>query len=70
VIVGAHASELINEFILAMNNGLGLKKIMAAIHVYPTWSESGKFAAGAWRKAHAPEWAYPLLDSFHRWKRK
>ncbi len=70
VIVGAHASELINEFILAMNNGLGLKKIMAAIHVYPTWSESGKFAAGVWRKAHAPEWAYPLLDSFHRWKRK
>jgi len=70
VIVGAHASELINEFILAMNNGLGLKKIMAAIHVYPTWSESGKFAAGTWRKAHAPEWAYPLLDSFHRWKRR
>jgi dihydrolipoamide dehydrogenase len=70
VIVGAHASELINEFILAMSNGLGLKKIMAAIHVYPTWSESGKFAAGAWRKAHAPEWAYPLLDSFHRLKRK
>jgi dihydrolipoamide dehydrogenase len=70
VIVGAHASELINEFILAMNNGLGLKKIMAAIHVYPTWSESGKFAAGVWRKAHSPEWAYPLLDSFHRWKRK
>jgi len=70
VIVGAHASELINEFILAMNNGLGLKKIMAAIHVYPTWSESGKFAAGTWRKAHAPEWAYPLLDSFHRSKRQ
>ncbi len=70
VIVGAHASELINEFILAMRNGLGLKKIMAAIHVYPTWSESSKFVAGAWRKAHAPEWAYPLLDSFHRLKRK
>ena len=49
-IVGYHAAELINEFILAMTHGLGLKKIMASIHIYPTLSESGKFAAGEWRK--------------------
>jgi hypothetical protein len=68
-IVGSHASETINEFILAMTHGLGLKKIMAAIHIYPTFSESGKFAAGQWRKKHAPEWLYPWLEKFHRWKR-
>lgn len=68
-IVGYHASELINEFILAMTHGLGLKKIMASIHIYPTLSESGKFAAGQWRKKNAPQWIMPYLEKFHRWSR-
>ena len=68
-IVGAHASELINEFILAITHGIGLKKIMAAIHIYPTLSESNKFAAGEWRRKHAPAWLYPALEKYHRWKR-
>jgi len=68
-IVGYHASELINEFILAMTHGLGLKKIMASIHIYPTLSESGKFAAGQWRKKNAPQWIMPYLEKFHRWRR-
>jgi dihydrolipoamide dehydrogenase len=68
-IVGYHASELINEFVLAMTHNLGLKKIMATIHIYPTLSESGKFAAGQWRKKHAPTWIYPYLEKFHRWRR-
>jgi pyruvate/2-oxoglutarate dehydrogenase complex dihydrolipoamide dehydrogenase (E3) component/uncharacterized membrane protein YdjX (TVP38/TMEM64 family) len=68
-IVGYHASELINEFILAMTHGLGLKKIMASIHIYPTLSESGKFAAGEWRKNNAPRWIMPYLEKFHRWRR-
>ena len=68
-IVGYHAAELINEFILAMTHGLGLKKIMASIHIYPTLSESGKFAAGEWRKKNAPQWIMPYLEKFHRWRR-
>ena len=69
-IVGYHAGELINEFILAMTHNLGLKKIMGTIHIYPTLSESGKFAAGQWQKKNAPEWIYPYLERFHRWRRK
>lgn len=69
-IVGYHAAELINEFILAMTHGLGLKKIMASIHIYPTLSESGKFAAGEWRKKNAPQWIMPYLEKFHRWRRR
>ncbi len=69
-IVGYHASELIAEFILAMKHGLGLKAILNTIHIYPTMSESNKYVAGEWRKAHAPEWLYPLLEKFHRWRRK
>ena len=68
-IVGYHAAELINEFILAMTHGLGLKKIMASIHIYPTLSVSGKFAAGEWRKKNAPQWIMPYLEKFHRWRR-
>ena len=35
-IVGAHAGELIAEFVLAMKHGLGLNKILGTIHIYPT----------------------------------
>ena len=69
-IVGPHASELINEFVLAMTHGLGLKKIMATIHIYPTYAEANKFAASQWRRQHAPQWLYPWLERFHRWQRR
>ncbi|MAM71384.1 MAG: pyridine nucleotide-disulfide oxidoreductase [Gammaproteobacteria bacterium] len=68
-IVGYHASDLIAEFILAMKHGLGLKSILGTIHIYPTLAESNKFVAGEWRKNHAPEWIYPWLEKFHRWRR-
>jgi pyruvate/2-oxoglutarate dehydrogenase complex dihydrolipoamide dehydrogenase (E3) component len=54
-IVGAHAGDLIAEYVLAMKNNLGLNKIMGAIHIYPTLAEANKYTAGAWKKAHAPE---------------
>ena len=48
---------------------LGLNKILGTIHAYPTWMEANKFAAGNWKKAHAPQWALDLLEKFHRWRR-
>jgi pyruvate/2-oxoglutarate dehydrogenase complex dihydrolipoamide dehydrogenase (E3) component/uncharacterized membrane protein YdjX (TVP38/TMEM64 family) len=68
-IVGAHASELITEFILAMKHGLGLNKILGTIHVYPTLSEANKFAAGEWKKARKPETALRWAERFFRWRR-
>ena len=68
-IVGEHAGELITEFILAMKHGLGLNKILGTIHVYPTFSEANKFAAGEWKQAHAPEKILQWLEKFHRWSR-
>ncbi|MCZ6868872.1 MAG: FAD-dependent oxidoreductase [Gammaproteobacteria bacterium] len=64
-IVGAHAGEMLPEFILAMTHGLGLKKITGAIHVYPTLSEANKGAANAWRRAHAPEALLGFVGRFH-----
>ncbi len=68
-IVGRHAGDLIAEFVLAMRHGLGMNKILGTIHAYPTWMEANKYAAGNWKKAHAPAWALSLLEKFHRWRR-
>ena len=68
-VVGYHASELINEFVLAMKNGIGLNKILATIHIYPTLGESNKFLAGEWRKARKPEKLLQWVERYHRWNR-
>ncbi len=69
-IVGYHASELINEFVLAMKHGLGLGKILGTIHIYPTLSEGNKFVAGAWRKARKPEGLLRWVERYHQWNRR
>ena len=68
-IVGEHAGDLIAEYVLAMKYKLGLNKILGTIHIYPTLAEANKFAAGEWKKAHAPEGALRLLARFHAWRR-
>ena len=68
-IVGHHAGELLSEFITAMKWGLGLKKIMSTIHVYPTLTEANKFTASTWRKGHAPEGLLQWVEKFHRIRR-
>lgn len=68
-IVGYHAAELLNEFVLAMKHGIGLKKIMGTIHVYPTLSEGNKFVASEWQKARKPEGLLAWVERYHRWVR-
>jgi len=68
-IVGAHAGELLAEYVLAMKHKLGLNKILGTIHSYPTMAEANKFAAGEWKKAHKPEKVLDLLEKYHAWRR-
>ncbi len=68
-IVGYHAAELLAEFVLAMKHGLGLGKILATIHVYPTLGESNRFLASEWRKARKPERLLGWVERYHRWCR-
>ncbi|MCP9834577.1 MULTISPECIES: FAD-dependent oxidoreductase [unclassified Cyanobium] len=68
-IVAEQAGELLAEFVLAMKWNLGLGKVMGAIHAYPTLAEANKYAAGAWKKAHAPQRTLALLERFHTWRR-
>ncbi|MCF8719802.1 dihydrolipoyl dehydrogenase [Nitrospina gracilis] len=68
-IVGYHAGDLIAEYVLAMKHGLGLNKILGTIHIYPTMAEANKFAAGAWKQAHAPTGLLKWIQKFHTWRR-
>ncbi|HYC47476.1 MAG TPA: FAD-dependent oxidoreductase [Burkholderiales bacterium] len=64
-IAGAHAGDLIVEFILAMRHGLGLEKLLSTIHIYPTFVEANKYAAGAWKRAHVSPRVLRLLERYH-----
>jgi pyruvate/2-oxoglutarate dehydrogenase complex dihydrolipoamide dehydrogenase (E3) component len=69
-IVGEHAGDLLAEFVLAMKHGLGLGKILSTIHTYPTLAEANKYAAGEWKRAHAPQKLLAWLERYHNWKRR
>ena len=69
-IAGEHAGELIVEFITAMKHGIGLNKILGTIHIYPTFAEANKYAAGAWKRAHAPQGLLKWVEKYHSWMRR
>ena len=68
-IVGEHAGDVIAEYVAAMRHGIGLNKILGTIHIYPTLAEANKYAAGAWKRAHAPARALALMARYHAWRR-
>lgn len=68
-IAGARAGDLIAEFVLAMKYKLGLNKILATIHAYPTFSEANKYAAGQWKRSHAPKSLLNWVAKFHAIRR-
>ena len=67
-IVGEHAGDLISEYVSAMKHGIGLNRILSTIHIYPTLSEANKYAAGAWKRAHAPQALLRMAERFHAWR--
>jgi pyruvate/2-oxoglutarate dehydrogenase complex dihydrolipoamide dehydrogenase (E3) component/uncharacterized membrane protein YdjX (TVP38/TMEM64 family) len=69
VVVGAQAGAILAEFTLAMTHGLGLNRLLATIHPYPTWGEAAKYVAGEWKRAHAPQRLLRWLERFHGWRR-
>ena len=68
-IVGHGAGEMLAAATLAMRHRLGLKKILATIHPYPTRSEALRAAAGLWRQNHTPERGLAWLARLHAWRR-
>jgi pyruvate/2-oxoglutarate dehydrogenase complex dihydrolipoamide dehydrogenase (E3) component/uncharacterized membrane protein YdjX (TVP38/TMEM64 family) len=68
-IVGAHAGDLLAEFVLAMKWNIGLNKLLGTIHIYPTMAEANKYAAGNWKRAHAPQATLRFAEKFFTWLR-
>jgi pyruvate/2-oxoglutarate dehydrogenase complex dihydrolipoamide dehydrogenase (E3) component/uncharacterized membrane protein YdjX (TVP38/TMEM64 family) len=68
-IVGAHAGDLIAEFVGAMRNGTGLRKILGTTHIYPTLAEANKYAAGEWQRAHLSPGLLRISERFNAWMR-
>ena len=69
-IVCEGASEIISEFVLAMKYKLGLNKILATTHIYPTFSEANKYVAGEWKRKNKPERLLRILKIFHQMRRR
>ena len=68
-IAGEHAGDLLAEWVLAMKHGIGMNKILGTIHTYPTLAEANKYAAGNWKRAHAPQALLAWVERFHAWRR-
>ena len=68
-IVGAHASDMLAEFVLAMKHGIGLNKLLGTIHIYPTMAEANKYVAGNWKRANAPQGVLRWAKRYFAWRR-
>jgi pyruvate/2-oxoglutarate dehydrogenase complex dihydrolipoamide dehydrogenase (E3) component len=60
-IVGSHAGDLIHEFVLAMKYDIGLRKIAATIHAYPTLAEAARKLADQFNRTRLTPFAKKLF---------
>jgi pyruvate/2-oxoglutarate dehydrogenase complex dihydrolipoamide dehydrogenase (E3) component len=69
-IVARHAGEMINEFSLAITNGLGISAIGRTIHPYPTQGEVIKRLADAHNRMRLTPLVKRVLSSWLKWQRR
>ncbi|CAN5706910.1 mercuric reductase [soil metagenome] len=69
-IVSAHAGELIHEFVVAMNAGVGLGKLAGMIHAYPTFAELARKAGDKYNKTRLTPFAKKLFAWLYQRARK
>lgn len=68
-IVARHAGDMINEFSLAITNGLGLSAIGKTIHPYPTQAECMKRLGDAYSRTRLTPMVKKLLAGWLKWQR-
>jgi pyruvate/2-oxoglutarate dehydrogenase complex dihydrolipoamide dehydrogenase (E3) component len=68
-IVGRHAGDLISEVTTAMAGGLGLGKLAAVIHPYPTQAEAIRRAGDLYNRTRLTEGRRKLLGRYFSWRR-
>lgn len=69
-IVGAHAGELIQEFVLAIKHGIGLKQIATTVYAYPTLASLVLKAAERFNKKRLTPRARRITGWLYRRGRK
>lgn len=60
-VVAAHAGDLIGEICVAMKNGIGLKRIGATIHPYPTQAEAIRKLGDQFNRTRLTTWTKRVL---------
>ncbi|MHB8056422.1 MAG: mercuric reductase [Desulfuromonadaceae bacterium] len=68
-IVARHAGEMLNEFSVAITNGLGLGAIAKTIHPYPTQAEAIKKLADLYNRTRLTPLVKRLLSGWLKWQR-
>ncbi|HET6277511.1 MAG TPA: mercuric reductase, partial [Candidatus Polarisedimenticolia bacterium] len=65
-IVAEHAGDLISELTLAITAGVGLGRIAATIHPYPTQGEMVRKVADAWRRTRLTPTVQTIFQHYFR----
>lgn len=68
-IVATHAGDMIGELSLAMTNKIGLSRIGAAIHPYPTQAEAIRKVGDLYSRTRLTPWVKRLFVRWLAWQR-
>lgn len=69
-IVARHAGEMINEITVAMQYGMGLRKLSTVNHAYPTQAAAIRQAADACEEERYPRILRKLASAWLEWQRR
>jgi pyruvate/2-oxoglutarate dehydrogenase complex dihydrolipoamide dehydrogenase (E3) component len=68
-VVAAHAGDLVTQFTIAIQNGIGLGGFTNVIYPYPTQGEAIKRAAGAYTRTRLTPFVLGLFERWMSWQR-
>lgn len=68
-LVGAHAGDLLHEFVLAMKHGLGLSAIASTVHAYPTFAELARKVGDRYNRTRLTPRAKSIFSWLYRRRR-
>jgi pyruvate/2-oxoglutarate dehydrogenase complex dihydrolipoamide dehydrogenase (E3) component len=68
-LVAEHAGDLLHEFVLAMRHGIGLGKIAATIHAYPTFAELARKVGDRYNRTRLTPRAKATFEWLYRRQR-
>lgn len=68
-VVAAHAGDLVTQFTIAIQNGIGLGGFTNVIYPYPTQGEAIKRVAGAYTRTRLTPFVLGLFERWMSWQR-